>query len=111
MLLIYDGYCAHLPFLALELLAEAGIIAYGLPAHRSSSTRLLDRCVFSSFKAKFRSLLDKTIAVHMVKGLILNEMDGFLLLLNCAALGEKFLVLGCFPDFIGCVVCMNYCLL
>jgi hypothetical protein len=49
-LLTYDGYRSHLAVEALEMLVDAGVIVYALPAHTSGSTQPLDVAVSGPFK-------------------------------------------------------------
>lgn len=57
IVLIMDGYSAHVSYKALQNLHQHSIIAVGLPAHSSHRTQVLDVSVFSSFKSSIRKML------------------------------------------------------
>ena len=51
VLLIYDGYRAHLSLHVLERLLNGNVVVYALPAHTSGKTQPLDVVQFAAFKA------------------------------------------------------------
>lgn len=54
VLFTYDGYRSHMSIEALEVLNDAGVIAYALPAHTSGTTQPLDVGVFGAWKSHYR---------------------------------------------------------
>eukprot|EP00171_Calliarthron_tuberculosum_P006070 IDg6070t1 len=57
VLLLYDGYRAHMTLRVLELFDRHNIVAYALPAHTSGKTQPCDVVLFASYKAKLREAL------------------------------------------------------
>lgn len=57
ILLVMDGFSAHISFRTLQLLADNGIVVIGLPAHTSHVLQPLDMSVFGPLKERFRRLL------------------------------------------------------
>lgn len=75
MLLLYDSYRSQITIPALESFADAGIMAYALPAHTSGTTHPLDCNVFASFKAHCRQMLDRICPTNTRVTTALDEMD------------------------------------
>lgn len=56
ILLVFDGYRAHLSPPVLELFHANDIIVYALPSHTSGKLQPLDCAIFSAFKSALRSI-------------------------------------------------------
>ena len=72
LLLLYDGYRSHMSHEALKVLDDGNLIAFGLPAHTSSTTQPLDVGVFGPFKANIDRFLHE-----MCSTIEHNVLDAF----------------------------------
>ena len=61
ILLIFDGYGAHMSLRVLELFRRNRIIAYALPAHTSGTTQPLDVVMFSEYKRELNNAIAATL--------------------------------------------------
>lgn len=61
ILLILDGYAAHVQYRALKLFRDNNVIVQGLPAHTSHVLQPLDKSVFRSFKQQIESELSRAV--------------------------------------------------
>jgi hypothetical protein len=68
----------HFAFEALEILVDAGIIAYALHAHTSGSTQLLDVAVFGPFKQALNDTIHSVS--HTATAPVFDEFDFALML-------------------------------
>ena len=69
VLLIYDGYRAHLSLDILELFYHNNIIVYALPAHTSGKLQPLDTVLFSVFKNSLNKACGRVSLVDQDKPL------------------------------------------
>ena len=61
VLLVFDGYSAHMSLRVLELFSENRVQVYALPAHTSGSTQPLDVVAFSVFKRELNEVISMTL--------------------------------------------------
>lgn len=58
IVLLMDGYAAHVSYEALAILKKNNIVVVALPAHTTHRLQVLDMSVFSSFMNKVRELIN-----------------------------------------------------
>lgn len=63
IVLLMDGYAAHVTYKTLKYLTENRVIVVALPAHTSHRTQVLDYTVFSPFKTSLRNALNRRASV------------------------------------------------
>eukprot|EP00171_Calliarthron_tuberculosum_P021386 IDg21386t1 len=59
VLLVYDGYRAHMTLRCLNILKDGNLEAYAIPAHTSGTTQPLDVTVFGPFKKAINDFLSR----------------------------------------------------
>ena len=82
VLLIYDGYRAHLSLAILELFERNNIIVYVLPAHTSGKTQPLDVVLFSVFKNRLQNSISSCAAPGRGKEYDIFDM--------CSLIGDAY---------------------
>ena len=61
VLLVYDGYGAHMALRVIELFKHNRIVAYALPSHTSGKTQPLDVVAFAVFKRELNAAISRLV--------------------------------------------------
>ena len=73
ILLVYDGYRAHMSLRVLKYFSLNGVIAYAIPSNTSGRTQPCDLVLFSSFKGELNKIV--TTLVKPDGSIVFNQVD------------------------------------